>query len=324
VTSRIARRLKIAISLMLVAGLFYFLDLASLATALKNIDTRLLLVAFLMVICNRVLMPVKWNLLLRARGIHVSNWTAVRMYTLSSFLGLVLPPTVGADSVRSYYMKKEGIKLSDTVASILIERILGLVVLLGFTIASFVLLVHLLRSGDIDVATFTALLTVLSVIMLAAVYLSFTPLFQRLASKFAVRLQGTRLSRAATGIDSLVQAYQEYRHQKSVLMVFSALTVVELSIVILRSYVVALSLGVDLSIAVFFAFLPLVTLLNRMPISFDGFGINEALFVYFLALFGVPPEQGFLIGLINHLLFIIGILPGGLFYVQAGRDRPRP
>jgi hypothetical protein len=63
-----------------------------------------------------------------------------------------------------------------------------------------------------------------------------------------------------------------------------------------------------------------------MPVSFDGFGINEALFIWFLALFGVAHEQGFLIGLINHLLFIAGVLPGGLFYVfsDRGRDLPPP
>lgn len=320
-TSRARRRIKIAVSLALVAGLFYFLDIGSLESAVKEIKVRYLLLAFAMVIGNRILMPVKWNLLLRARAIRIPHFQAIRIYTIASFLGLVLPPTVGADSIRSYYMKQNGVKLSDTVASIVIERVFGLIVLLLFTVAGFFLLVNLLRNGEIQTSVLASTLAVLSITMLAALYLSFTRNFRKFVGALAARLQTTRLNKLALGADSFVRAYQEYGDKKRVLMLFCALTAFELTLVIVRSYIIGMSLGVDLSLLVYFAFLPLVTLLNRMPVSFDGFGINEVLFIYFLGLFGVIRETAFLIGLINHLLFIVGILPGGVFYVLADRDR---
>lgn len=320
-TSRALRRIKIAVSLALIAGLFYFLDVGSLGSAVTEIRVSYVLLAFAMLIGNRILMPVKWNLLLRARAIQISHFEAIRVYTISSFLGLVLPPTVGADSIRSYYMKQAGIKLSDAVASIVIERVFGLVVLLVFTVIGFFLLVNLLRDGDIQIAAFAGVLAALSVALLAALYLSFTPFFQQLVGTLSARLQGTRLSKLALGADSFVRAYQDYRHKKRILALFCGLTVLELTLVIVRSYVIALSLGVDLSVVIYFAFLPLVTLLNRMPISFDGFGINEALFIYFLGLFGVMHEKGFLIGFLNHILFIVGVLPGGIFYVLSDRSK---
>ena len=319
-TSRTGRRTKIAASLALVAGLLYFLDIGSLGSAVTEIKVGYLLLAFAILIVNRILMPVKWNLLLRARAIQLSHFEAVRLYTISSFLGLVLPPTIGADSVRSYYIKQAGIKLSDAVASIVIERVFGLIVLLVFTVVSFFLLVDLLRDGDIQFAAFAGVLAVLSVALLAALYLSFTLRFQQLAGSLSARLQGTRLNKLALGADHFVRAYQEYRHKKGILALFCGLTALEVTLVIVRGYVVALSLGVDLSIFVYFAFLPLVSLLNRMPISFNGFGINEALFIYFLGMFGVLPEKGFLIGFINQILFIVSVLPGGIFYVLSNRS----
>ena len=323
-TTRTRRKIKIAVSLILVAGLLYFLDTDSLAAALANINVGYLLLALVMVISNRILMPFKWNLLLRSRDIQLSHFQALRIYTIASFLGLVLPPTVGADSIRSYYVKQSGVRLSDTVASIVIERIFGLVVLLVFTIVGFFLLANLLRDGEIQTAVFAGALTFLSFSLVTGLYLSFSRHFQKIVRATANKLQNTRLRKLALGADSFVRAYQEYNDKKSVLVIFCALTAVELILVIVRSYVVALSLGVDLSLFVYFAFLPLVTLLNRMPISFDGFGINEVLFIYFLGLFGVLHESAFLIGLINHLLFIVAILPGGIFYVFADRDQSRP
>jgi len=319
---RAGRRIKIAISLMLVGGLLYFLDTASLRASLKEIKLSYVLLAFAMVVTNRILMPVKWNMLLRARGIHVSNFDAVRVYTMSSFLGLVLPPTVGADSIRSYYLKRAGLRLSDVVASIAIERVFGLLVLLVFTIAGFAILVDLLRDGAIHTMAFAGLLTVISVGALAAVSISFSSRMQTIVGYLVDRIQSSRLSKLARGAEKFLQAYQEHRHKKRILAIFCLLTGLELLLVIVRSYVIALALGVDLSLMIFFAFLPLVTLLNRMPISFDGFGINEALFIYFLGLFGVLPEKAFLIGFVNHIIFLIGIMPGGIFYVMSGSDKP--
>lgn len=319
-SSRTRIKAKIAVSLALVTGLFYFLDTASLTTALKNIKVGYLLLAFAIVIGNRILMPVKWNLLLRSSGVSLPHFQAIRLYTIASFLGLVLPPTVGADSIRSYYMKQRGIKLSDTVASIVIERVFGLIVLLVFTVTGFFFLADLLRDGEIQITAIASALIVLSTALLTALYLSFSPRFLNIVATLTTRLRNTRLGKLAQGADSFVRTYQGYSEKKGVLILFCVLTALELTLVIVRSYVVALSLGVDLPLLVYFAFLPLVTLLNRMPISFDGFGINEVLFIYFLGLFGVIQESAFLIGLINHLLFIIAILPGGFFYIFADRD----
>ncbi len=313
------RRAKIAISSCLIVGLIYFLDFNSLGSAAKEIDFYYLVLAFFMVIGNRILMPIKWNLLLKARGIQLSSWQAIRIYTIASFLGLVLPPTLGADSIRGFYLKKAGIDLSDAVASIVIERVLGLVVLLIFAVVGFALLFGLLRDGQFQAFGIASFLVALSVAMLVVLYLSFTQHFQRYVTHFSARLQSTRLNKLARGVDSFVKAYQEYRHKKRVLIVFCGLTALELTLVIIRSYIIALSLGITLSVTTYFAFLPLVTLLNRMPISFDGFGINEALFIYFLGLFGVIAEKGFLIGLINHILFIFGVMPGGIFYALSDR-----
>lgn len=318
------RRLKLAISVVLVAAILYFLDTGTLLARLRGISLPYLVFAFLLVIVNRILMPLKWNLLLRAAGTWLSHFEAIRIYTISSFLGLVLPPTVGADSVRTYYLKKDDVKVTDAVASIIIERLFGFLVLLLFTIAGYVLLLRLLRDGDLQATTVTTILATVSVVLLALLYASFTPLLQGIADRLARRLEATRMKKAGAGVASLVKAYQDYSHRKRTLVVFSLLTVLELTIVILRSYIVALALGVEVPLIVFFAFLPLVTLLNRLPISFDGFGINEALFIYFLALFGVAHESGFLIGLVSHLLFIAGVLPGGLFYVFSSRRPATP
>jgi hypothetical protein len=62
---------------------------------------------------------------------------------------------------------------------------------------------------------------------------------------------------------------------------------------IIRSYVVALAFGVEVPLIYFFAFVPIILLFTRLPISIYGFGI----------------------GLVNHIIILIGLLPGAIFYM---------
>ena len=56
-------------------------------------------------------------------------------------------------------------------------------------------------------------------------------------------------------------------------------------------------------------------LLVRIPISLNGFGINEGGSTFFLAFVGIPKAIGFSIGLVDHFVNIIGLIPGALFYI---------
>ncbi len=55
----------------------------------------------------------------------------------------------------------------------------------------------------------------------------------------------------------------------------------------------------------------------RLPISLDGFGIREGAYVYFPGLVGISKTIAFSVGFINHIVSIIGILPGGIFYANS-------
>ena len=62
------------------------------------------------------------------------------------------------------------------------------------------------------------------------------------------------------------------------------------------------------------AFIPINLILIRLPISLDGFGINEGTYVYFLSAIGISEALGFSLGLINHFITILAIIPGGIFW----------
>jgi len=59
-----------------------------------------------------------------------------------------------------------------------------------------------------------------------------------------------------------------------------------------------------------------VQLISRIPISFEGLGVNEGLLVYFFSLLGLSKTGAFTIGLLGHIAIIIATLPALFFYIK--------
>src|SRR5687767_14097649 len=63
----------------------------------------------------------------------------MRIFFISTFVGTFLPASVGGDAVRAYRLSKEGVVGVDAVASVLMDRLLGVVSILFVAIAGAML-----------------------------------------------------------------------------------------------------------------------------------------------------------------------------------------
>ena len=122
------------ISIILLAVLIYWIDFKNFINSIKNANYLYILIAVIIVTINRCIMAYKWNLLLKVKNINISFFEVTKIYYISNFLGLYLPPTIGADIVRAYYINKKKYQLSDILSSIVVERIIGFLVLLLFAV----------------------------------------------------------------------------------------------------------------------------------------------------------------------------------------------
>jgi len=304
------------ISVTIIGVLVYYIDPKQLSAALINAKPMYLLICLGLIAINRTLMPLKWNLLLRSQKINAGWIYTIKIYFISSFLGIFLPPTIGADMIRVYYVHRKNIEISNILSSIIIERLIGFITLIFFGILGCVLLANFFVSIEFDVNRILALFIVGFITLAVLFWVSFTEWFNQFLSVFLKIFKNKKiLGKVESIINKFYGSYKQYKNSKGTLFVFTLLTCIEITLPILRSYFVAKALNVDISLIYFFAFLPVILLLIRLPISFDGFGIQEGGFAYFLSLAGATATEGFSVGLVNHLIFILGILPGGIFYL---------
>jgi uncharacterized membrane protein YbhN (UPF0104 family) len=85
----------------------------------------------------------------------------------------------------------------------------------------------------------------------------------------------------------------------------------------------ALGLGVDVNLLLLLGVLPISTLISRLPISFDGLGVFEAVFVGLLVLAGIGADAALAIAISGRIIQLFAFLPWWVVYVaRSGAVRP--
>jgi uncharacterized protein (TIRG00374 family) len=304
--------LKIIASIALLIVLAWMVDPGEVMLSISGADAIILAFAVVMAASNRVLMAIKWNVLAKAIGVGVPQSIAIRSYFASTFAGIFLPPTIGADAVRTYILSRAKSRTTDIISSILIERVLGLVILAVFGLVGVAILVYQFSEYVPAANQIAWLIGGSALALFAGASFLTTPTFSRLlkymAGKFESR--GHRYLGAAKLIQDVYTSCVAYKDKPGSVMSFSALTVLENILVIIRAWLVAIAFGVDVGVFLFFIVVPIEQFLIRLPISIDGFGIREGLFLYALTSVGISPATAFAVGLTNHLIFIVAVTPG--------------
>ncbi len=313
--------LRLLLSGGLIAFLFATADTGLVAQRLAGGQLLFLLVAYLVALLDRVLMAYKWGLLLRAKEIRIPLPELTATYLVATFLGLFLPATLGSDALRAYAVSRGGHQPSHVISSIIVERLAGLVALLLFALASILVSMWVLGQGFL--ANAWTLFAVMGVVLVALLAIFVVSLHEAVSRRLAAVVQSRLRPQAAPRrllqkVHGVYGSYQSYRDKRAHLAAFLLLSLAENFLPVLWGYYLSLAFGIAVPLLYFFILTPIVLVLVRLPISLDGFGLQEGTFVYFLALVGVPPAEAFLLGLASHLLAIASLLPGAVLYWLNG------
>jgi uncharacterized protein (TIRG00374 family) len=313
--------LRTALSIALVVLLFtYVVDPGEVVRILRRFDTTYLLIAIAVVTLDRVLMTFKWTLLLRAQGYRLPLFQGVTIYCTSMVWGLALPTTVGADAIRAVMVTKRGFNGTDVVTSIVIERMIGFVLALALGLVSLAILRTL---GVLD-ARFDRALYLGVAMLIGVTVLLVAALDERLVGKVVARLPAAvRNSKVMYYLERFAAAYRSLGGARSTIVKFSALTVLEQVFSVVFPWALAMGLGVPVSLLLMLGVLPISTLISRLPISFDGLGVFEAVFVGLLVLASIDASAALAIAISGRIIQLFAFLPWWFVHVaQSGGVRP--
>lgn len=314
--------LRVGVTLLACALLaIYVVDVREVARTLARCDPWWALVALAAITLDRALMSYKWGLLLAIRGYRLTLAHKLMVYCSAMMWGLALPSTVGADGVRVVLSRRYGVRVDDCLATILVERGVGFIVALLSAIIGLVVLHSAApRGAAYEVALIVSILGMLAAI--GVLILSFRKTSLDAVLRFAPRR--FMESKAARMLRTLHDAYRSLAVDRGRLATFCVLTFGEQMLTVAYYGVIAVALGVEFNALFLLAAVPLAILVSRLPISLDGIGVYEGIFMAVMALGGVRPEDSLAVSLAARALQIITWTPWWLALMsRTGFTKPR-
>jgi uncharacterized membrane protein YbhN (UPF0104 family) len=194
-------------------------------------------------------------------------------------------------------------------ASILLERILGLyahivVALIALGVA---------RLGVVSISDKLAWTIILLFLFYTIAFaLSFAPWMERLLETCDKRFPNLPyLHKLLLG----VRSYRLYRKNKSTLISFFFLSMLEVVVVTLVFYFAAEAMALKISLIQLLVSIPLTLILARLPVSISGIGVFEAIVALFFVQFGESINHAAIYGFLMRILEFFVLLPGAFLYL---------
>jgi len=255
----------------------------------------------------------RWDVILRDRGIPAPYWQALRYLMIGKFFNLAVPGYFSEDIVRGLYLvRNNAAPRSKVLMSLMVDRLTGVLSL--FVVCSLGLVVHYLSVGAKDAWLASLRTLVLLATAGAVAFVLVVRRFPRPPQSLRSVAGRLRLLRA------LESAYAELHYycstpglQARVL----GISLVNHSLVVACFVLFGYALGLEVSLADYFMFVPLGMLVTMVPIAPVGLGVGHLAFLSLFRMAG-SPEGANLFSLFTAVCILVN-LSGGLFYVGLGR-----
>lgn len=289
-------------------GLIYWLlrgtNLAEIFTAVRSADIWLLILAFSLHIVGYIMSAFRWRLLLRTRGAEASIPYLLESYVVGVFFNNFLPSTIGGDIYRAYDSYRLGHSRSNAVAIVFVDRFLGLLALMLFALLALLSSNELTR--NIPLLNIWVLLGSLGMIVI--VWIMF------MSPRWLLTIVANLKIPYGRKIRVIVEAFLGFRGQRLVLFKALGLSALLQANVVLHYYLLAQSLRLPIPVYSFFLIIPLATVITMLPISVNGIGVRENVYVFFFAPFAVLKPEAVAFAWIAYGMVVLQGIIGGIVY----------
>ncbi|MEO0292969.1 MAG: lysylphosphatidylglycerol synthase transmembrane domain-containing protein [candidate division WOR-3 bacterium] len=303
------------IKLLIAFGLFYYLfkakvPIGEVVQNIKNLKIFYLVITFFLFFIFYLSFSLRWNSLLRAQEIYISEGRSYLYLLISFFFNNFLPSAVGMDLVRSAYAGgKENFEKA--FGASIMERMLGMIGIL-------VIGVFGIFSGKIKFVKLALLYLGLIFFTIFLYYLFVSMKVEWLKKK----ILSIKVFNLGKSIKEFYRALKIYKNKKKTILIGTIYSVIVQIIITLINYFIAKGLSVQLPFSALIAYLPLITIISLVPITLNGLGLREGAYVFFLSSF-IRKSEAFSISLVFFASFVLTSCVGGIVFIILPRESKR-
>jgi uncharacterized membrane protein YbhN (UPF0104 family) len=290
----VSKYIRIAVSAVLLSVIAWRTDFGVVAGKFANLNVWLWLAAVGVLVLAMIASAKRWQLFAQELRFERTLPQYSAYYFIGMWFNLSLPTSVGGDVVRVWYLDdKSGRKLA-AFASVFLERINGLLVLIAVACVGVLISPIPLEwwiSASVWGVAACAALGVVS-LPIAQRWQRFPPLRRAQLQTMLALARIPRVVAGATLMSILVQL-----------------------IGVVSLWLIGLALGLEVPAAYYCVLGPMVSLLTLLPISVNGMGVREQGVIAFLAPLHVDAASAATLGILWFAVNIAVSLLGGAIYL---------
>ncbi|MGE5611514.1 MAG: lysylphosphatidylglycerol synthase transmembrane domain-containing protein [Bacillota bacterium] len=284
-------------------------------------DRSLLLGSILIFPITFVITSLRWNALMRALGIRLTQSRTFVLNMVGQFYSTFMPGSTGGDLLKAYYASRQTPHRTSAVISVLVDRVIGLLalVIMGGAMAG---LQYARSEHHEDPATRACLRVALGAAIITA---------GTLVSLLAFR----RPIRRAIGLDYLlkrlpmqkhvqqaIHAMSMYRRRPGVVLLSLVGTFPVHATVVVSAMFAGEAFNLPLPLPYYFVAVPVIVLAGAIPISPQGAGVMEFFAIQLTKQYGTTVSQAFALTMSIRLVQMLWNLTGGVFVFRGGYHAP--
>lgn len=298
--------LRLAIGPLLLVWLLYSVGLDNLWRIGQNADPRYLLIALALYGGTILLRTVRWRVFVRAQGLQTPFHHLFLLDWVGAFFNLVLPSSVGGDIAKFYELRRLNphANQADIASTLIADRVAGILILLWMgavvtplTLGGQSLVVPTLAFAGIASIGLVLLLTTRGRNWLA----SLPPLAWLLRRPVLHRL---------------FHSLNQYNSNVLGRAIVAALL---FNGVMIGCYMaLGAAFAINLPWTAYFVIVPLLSLIQAIPLTPNGIGTREGGAVALLALFGVAQGSALALALGYFACLVAAGVVGGFITIGLG------
>lgn len=262
-----------------------------IVSALKRVSLGYFIAGVFVLMISRLFVVTRWYILLRSAGVDTSFWRIAMLTFTGLFSSNFLPTTIGGDVIRLAGAMQLGYDRAICLASLVADRLIGMA---GMVFTLPFGLIPLLSLGNNGLQAF-----------------SFAALFQK-GLDFVKRTLG---------------AFVVWLNKPVALLISFASTFSNMAFIFLAIFLLVTGMGRHVSYWLIAGLWSITYFVTLIPISVNGFGVQELSLTFLLSKFGgLDHSESLAIAVLIRALFITTSLPGAFFLptILAAMNNKQP
>ncbi len=272
---------KLLLTTVALVIVYHNIEVDKTVAILKDVSAFGLFASFVLYILSKIVSASRLNLFFQSEDIHLTTSANLRLYFQGMFYNLFLPGGLGGDGYKAIYIKKNlSTPMKKSVRSLLLDRISGLIALIGLS-----LIFYLITAIEISsFGYFVACVTLIS------------------------------LYPAAFLVTHLLFEQHQHHFLRSTLYSLSVQ-----SIQVGSAFFILYSMGLQNSYLIYLGLFLVSSLFAILPITIGGIGAREIAFVIASEFVGINIDFAIAFSLLFFLVNVLSSLPGIFIHVSLDK-----